>query len=135
MSFMAEVERTDIAKAGLRLFAGLSMAIAHGTSKIPIEDGFLRMVVRMGAPFPEVSAWIAVYSELLGGILLALGFFTRSAAVAIMATLAVAILVYHAGHEYGHKELALLHFAVAAFFLISGPGRLSMDSFFARRRR
>ncbi len=125
MKAIAAADRTDAAMAALRVFAGFSMAIVHGASKIPIEDGFLRMVIRMGFPFPELSAWIAVISELLGGVLLALGLLTRSASSAIMATLLVAIFVYHSGHEYGHRERAVLHFAIAGFFLVAGPGRFS----------
>lgn len=117
----------------LRAFAGLTMAY-HGWDKLPIESGFLGMVERMGMPWPIASAWVAVGSELVGGLLLAIGWQSRAAAAAILATLAVAIFGYHAGHAFAHRELALLYSAIAMAVLVDGPGAVSMDTWLRVRK-
>ncbi len=43
-------------------------------------DKFAAGVAQMGLPLPVVFAWAAAFSELLGGILVAVGFQTRAAA-------------------------------------------------------
>lgn len=117
----------------LRAFAGLTMAY-HGWDKLPIETGFLGMVQRMGMPWPVASAWVAVISELVGGVLLAIGWQSRVAAGAILATLAVAIFGYHAGHAFAHRELALLYAAISLAVLVDGPGAVSVDAWWSWRR-
>lgn len=117
----------DLGLLVLRVFAGLSLALAHGVGKLPPSERFLAGVVEMGFPFPTFFAWAAGFSETFGGLLLALGLLTRPAALSILATMGVAAFVRQAGDPFLERELAFLYGAVAVHFLLAGPGRLSVD--------
>lgn len=118
----------------LRVFAGLSLALAHGVGKLPPGDAFVGGVADMGFPQPVIFAWAAGLSETLGGILLALGLLTRPAAFFILMTMLVATFLRQAGDPYLERELSLLFGFVAILYLLGGPGRLSLDALLRRRR-
>ncbi|MBU6365102.1 MAG: DoxX family protein, partial [Gemmatimonadetes bacterium] len=99
----------------------------HGMGKLPVSDKFVEGVGSMGFPVPVVFAWAAALSESVGGILLALGWFTRPAAAMIVATMTTAVVLRHAGDPFGNRELPLLFGTVALMFLLAGPGKYSVD--------
>lgn len=111
----------------LRVFAGLALALAHGIGKVPPSEGFVQGVTGMGFPVPVVFAWAGALAESLGGLLLALGLFTRPAAFFILINMLVASFVMQAGDSFLERELALLYAFVAFSYMLSGPGRLSLD--------
>lgn len=113
----------------LRIFAGISLAFAHGIGKIPPDEGLISGAASLGFPMPVVFAWAAGLSEFLGGIFLALGLFTRVLAFFIAFTMLVAILGVHGADPYQKKELAFMYFFVATAFLLKGSGDWSVDSF------
>ena len=113
----------------LRIFAGISIAAAHGIGKIPPGEGLVTRAGELGFPMPVVFAWAAALSEFLGGIFLALGLFTRLAAFFIGFTMLVAIMGVHAADPYQRKELAFMYFFVAAAFVLKGSGDWSVDAF------
>lgn len=113
----------------LRIFAGISLAFAHGIGKIPPDEGLISGAASLGFPMPVVFAWAAGLSEFLGGIFLALGLFTRVSAFFIAFTMLVAILGVHGADPYQKKELAFMYFFVATAFLLKGSGDWSVDSF------
>lgn len=118
----------DVGLLLLRLFAGLAMAFAHGIGKLPPGDGFVRTVADLGFPAPVVFAWAAGLAEFVGGLLLAAGFLTRPAALAIAFTMAVAAFGRHAADPFAVQEKALLFLFVAVLFVLAGPGRFSVDA-------
>jgi len=71
----------DIGNFLFRAFIGLSMALAHGLGKIPPPSQLVDGLAGMGFPLPVVFAWLAGGSEFFGGILIAVGLFTRPAAL------------------------------------------------------
>ena len=117
----------DLGAAVLRVFVGLSLALAHGWGKMPPSDKFIEGVGDMGFPLPTVFAWSASLSELVGGVLLALGLLTWPAAFFVFVTMAVAAFVVHGNDPFQTRELALLYGAVALMFLFTGAGRFSVD--------
>lgn len=121
------MDRPALGMLLLRLVAGLSLALAHGLGKVPPSAKFIEGVASMGFPLPTVFAWGSGIAELGGGVLLALGLFTRPAAALIVANMAVAVVIRHAGDPFGNRELALLYGAIALLFLLTGPGRYSVD--------
>jgi putative oxidoreductase len=117
----------DVGFTILRVFAGLSMALAHGLGKIPPAGGFIEAVGNIGLPFPAVFAWAAGLSELVGGLLLAVGLLTRPAALCVLLTMLTAAIGHHAGDSFHDRELALLYAVVALSFVLAGSGRVSID--------
>lgn len=111
----------------LRVFAGLALALTHGMGKLPPSHGFVGMVAALGFPLPFVFAWAEALTEFVGGLFLAAGFLTRPAAGLIAFAMGVAAFVQHAHDEFAIKELALLYFFIALFYLFKGAGRWSID--------
>jgi putative oxidoreductase len=135
--FGGEGGGSALADAGLlvlRLFAGLSLAFAHGLGKLPPSAGFVEATDAMGFPFPTFFAWCAALSEFGGGLLIALGLLTRPAAFFVGFTMAVAGLVSGAGDPYTDNEKALLFLAVAVALMLTGSGRYGLDRFIRPRR-
>jgi putative oxidoreductase len=119
----------DIGLLLLRVFAGLGMAW-HGYEKLAVSgrlSQFIEGVGEMGFPFPVFFAWAAILAELVGGILLAAGLFTRPAAAFILITMLVAAFVRHADDPFAIKEKALLYASIALALLFTGAGRWAVD--------
>lgn len=121
----------DLGLTVLRVFAGLSMALAHGWGKIqgPPEQ-FVTGVGELGFPAPAFFAWMAAVSEFGGGLLLAAGAVTRISAFFLLGTMLVAGLLYHglhSGDPYADMERALLYAAISFAFMLTGSGRFSVD--------
>ncbi|MBA3270424.1 MAG: DoxX family protein [Acidobacteria bacterium] len=114
----------------LRLFAGLSLAYAHGWAKVPPPAGFIQMVQSMG--MPGEMAYLTMVTEFVGGMLLAAGLATRPVALAMTANMAVAGFIGHRTDPYQRAELAFLFLAVAFMFMCMGAGRFSIDRLLKR---
>jgi putative oxidoreductase len=115
----------DLGLLILRIFAGLSLALAHGMSKLPPSPQFMSGVEKLG--FPAQAAWLSAFAEAFGGLALAAGLLTRPAALLIAINLSVAGFLQHAADPYQRKELPFLFLAVAVMFLCVGGGRFSID--------
>ena len=113
----------------LRLALGGCIA-AHGIQKLSFGvGGFAAGLESMGFPLPGVMAWISTLVELVGGVLVAVGFLTRPAAGLLAVNMLVAAIAAHgsayflpAGMEYA-LNLAISFAAIA----LMGPGRFSID--------
>lgn len=113
----------------LRVIAGL-LFLTHGTQKLfgypaPSEFGIAPLLSLMG---------LAGILELVGGILLTVGLFTRSVAFILSGMMAVAYFMVHAPIGFypilNHGELALLFCFVFLMLSVSGPGKWSVDQGF-----
>ena len=124
----------DIGLLILRLGVGLPLAFAHGTGKIPPSAGFIEGTAGMGFPVPVVFAWAAGLSELVGGLLLALGLATRPAALFVAITMAVAFFVRHGPDPFADGEKALLYLVAAVTLVATGAGKYAVDAVFRRRQ-
>jgi putative oxidoreductase len=118
----------------LRVVAGLAIALLHGLGKVPPSPGFVGMIGGMGFPAPELFAWLAAIAEFGGGLLLAAGLLTRPAALLLFFHFAVVVLFVHAGESLGDRELPMMFWAIALQFLLTGPGRYSLDALIGRDR-
>ncbi len=121
--------KNEFAMTFLRVFAGLTMAFSHGLGKVPPPEMMVQGVAGIGFPMPGFFAWAAALSEFAGGLLLALGLFTRPAATFLAFTMAVAALIVHAADPFAKKEMGLLYFAIALVFAIRGSGKWSIDHY------
>lgn len=123
----------------LRLAIG-PIFIAHGGQKLFVQGpaqvaGFL---TQLGIPLPEISAWLLILAEFVGGILLLLGLFTRWASIPVAFDMLVAILVVHLKNGFivpGGFEFPLALLAIALCLMIQGGGKISVDHLMKRRKR
>ena len=118
----------------VRVFAGLSLMLAHGFGKIPPGEGLVETTGKLGFPMPEVFAWAASLAEFAGGGLLALGLFTRLSGFFIAFTMFVAVFGVHLSDPFGKKELGLMYLVIALCFLLTGAGDWSLDAVFRKRK-
>ncbi len=126
-------KNTDLGLLFLRVFAGFSMAFAHGIGKLPPSDGFIEGVGNLGFPIPSFFAWAASLSEFLGGILIGLGLLTRPSAFFLSITMAVAAFLRHGDDPFSGQEKALLYMMIFFMFLFTGAGRFSVDAQIKKR--
>jgi putative oxidoreductase len=118
---------TDLGLLVLRVWFGLVLAFGHGLSKVGALGAFSAKVAGMGVPAASVLAPAAALSEFVGGILFAIGLFSRVAAAFVLATMLTAAFFVHAADPFIKKEFALAYAVAALCVLIAGPGRFSLD--------
>jgi len=130
----------DFALLVIRLFIGPCFVV-HALGKLGVVgsgslDGFAAWLADLGVPFAGIQARMAMISELAGGILLALGLFTRPACIVLIFTMLVAGIVGHRGAGYlitnepPGAEYTINLAAICAAILIAGPGSASLDAMF-----
>lgn len=119
----------DSAETLLRVVAGAAL-VTHGATKIVNPFGAVEMVEGLGF-YPGVF-WSPLLSatEFFGGILVAIGFLTRPAALA--ATIVLLVTVWFHGvtmaQGYSGAEKSILWAAIFIFFAIRGANRHSVDA-------
>ena len=96
---MDAVRKIDfIGPLALRLYLAPVFWVA-GTNKISHIDSTIEWFGNpdwgLGLPFPELMAWMAASTEVIGAILLVSGFAIRWIAIPLMATMLVAIFAVH----------------------------------------
>lgn len=116
----------DVGLLILRVGSGLFLAFGHGLGKMPPSEGFIGGAEKLGFPMPFFFAWMAGLSEFFGGLLIALGLFTRPAAFFVTCTMATAAFLRHADDPFGTKEKALLYFIIGIFFMLAGGGKYGL---------
>jgi len=107
-----------------RILYGIMMA-CHGAQKVLGAFGG----VPPGAP--PLIIWVAGGIELVGGVLLALGLFTRPTAFLLSGLMAVAYFMGHAPQGFwpivNKGELAIIYCWLALYYAAAGPGAWSLD--------
>lgn len=138
--------------------AGLYLAFGHGLGKlVPLAtgagDSWIAAVESLGFPMPIAFAWASALAETIGGLCLAFGLYTRTAAFFVAFNMGVAALVRHRAAVHflgwiglasptaeelqaaGNPERAILYLLIAIGLLILGGGNLSLDTRLQQRRR
>nr|WP_298928945.1 DoxX family protein [uncultured Erythrobacter sp.] len=118
----------------LALVARLLLAalfILAGINKLSGMEGTVGYIASVGLPFPELVYYATVAIEIIGGLMLAVGFKTRYAAGALGVFSILAAVLFHNDFSQQSEITAFLkNFAIAGgMFAIaaSGPGSFSVD--------
>jgi len=107
-----------------------------GIAKVHNLDGFTQRFVGWGIPFPALSAGLSAWTELVGGLLIMLGLFTRLVCIPMLINMAVAVTLVVSSHLMGLDDYVeadeVVYSLIFFWLLISGPGKASLDTLVAR---
>ncbi len=123
-----------VARSVLRIVVGFLFSL-HGFQKLP---GFFGGLGGGGATaqFPSLL-WFAGFLELVGGLLILAGFFTRPVAFVLAGEMAYAYFTMHAPRAFwpilNLGELAVLYCFIFLYFVFAGPGPVSLDHAIRRK--
>ncbi len=141
-SLLIESLWPDLALLIGRLFIGICFVI-HGLGKLGLVGsgdmkGFVAWLEELGVPMPGVQARVAMLSEIVGGSLLAAGFFMRPACLILIGTMLVAGWLGHKNAGYlitndpPGAEYTVNLAAICFVFFLLGPGMFSLDALIFR---
>jgi putative oxidoreductase len=134
----------------LRLIVGYGF-MQHGSAKLSRgPDTFGAILQGMGVTAPHLLAWLAILTELLGGLAVLLGAFVTIVSVPMTAVLLVAMFKVHlqygfssikllavtaTGAKFGPVgyEIILLYIACLAALVIGGSGPFAIDGLVRKR--
>jgi len=111
----------------LRVIAGMTI-FKYGL-EIFSEDkmnGYISWLTDLKFPFPETMPYMGKVCELTGGLLMALGLFTRLAAIPLIITMTVIGFIM-GEPEFLAADGSILLMLIFLHFLFTGPGKLSLD--------
>ena len=115
----------------LRIVAAL-LFLLHGSSKLFNFPPF-----PMDLPAPGTLLWIGAILELIGGLILLVGIFSRPVAFILSGEMAVAYWMFHAPQSTfpsaNNGEPAILFCFIFLLIAAAGPGSWSLDE--SRKRR
>lgn len=115
------------------VFIGHGMQVAFGSFGGPGIKVFSDMLSGMGFKPALFWAYLSAYTELIGGILLLLGVFTRFAAFAIFIFMLVAVIKVHLAKGFfmqtGGFEYNFVLICICLALILSGPGKYSLNKF------
>ncbi len=121
----------------LRLGVGGYM-LTHGWGKLQrVLAGELDKFADPLGLGPELSLLSAVGAEFFGALLVMVGLATRLSAGALVFTMGVAAFIVHAADPWtmgdgASKEPALLYLIPFLALVLTGPGKLSLDTYVRR---
>jgi putative oxidoreductase len=126
----------DVAFLILRLVVGLTLA-AHGAQKVfgwfggSHIEGFAGALTKMRIQPARLWAWVAGLSELVGGLLIALGLLWPVGPVVAVGAMLVAIIAVHWSKGFfnskGGIEFPLVMLAACVALALAGPGAFALD--------
>ena len=133
----------------LRLVIGYGFMV-HGWAKLTNGPAnFEKLLIQIGTPLPDLTAWILPFVEILGGIAIFFGAFVMITSIPLICVMVVAILTVHL--KYGFSsiktigltpdgpvfgppgyEVALLYIAGLVSLILGGAGAFSVDALIHR---
>src|SRR4029077_4721876 len=113
-------------------------------------DGFAKLLQQIGAPLPEVTAWVSTLIEVLGGLAILAGAFVAVVSTPLIVMMLVAMFTVHLrygfssintigltadGPKFGPPgyEVNLLYIAGLIALILGGAGALSVDRLLSRK--
>jgi putative oxidoreductase len=131
--FQPTIEPSSLAQASWAIFRVVIgvMMIHNGLDKLSNIESFAQAYVQViGLPFPIFFSYVAALTELIGAPLVAIGLFTRPAALGLFSTMCVAMFhhIKVAGFSIPYLELSAIYAACFLFLLVKGAGLFSFDA-------
>lgn len=123
----------------LRVVTGVTF-LAHGLQKLLMfgVDGTAGFLASVGIPAAGLAAPLLIALEVLGGLALILGLFTRYAGAALALNMLVALLTVHIANGFfvdaGGFELVLMLGAASLALTLFGSGAYALDSLLPARK-
>lgn len=121
----------------LSRFLIAAIFIYSGITKIPAFEGMSAMMGQAGFPAPGLFLAVAVIIELVGGLMLLVGYRTRLASIMLILFMIPATLIFHVaaidGTQQGYMEIitTLKNLAIIGALLhvtANGAGAYSVDT-------
>tara|TARA_R110002049_G_scaffold214533_3_gene385986 strand:+ start:5541 stop:5990 length:450 start_codon:yes stop_codon:yes gene_type:complete len=136
----------------LRIISGTGFII-HGVAKLSRgTGGFEKLLTQLDVPFAQIMSNIVPYVELLGGICILIGLFTRIISLPLIVVMLTAMFTIHI--QYGFSsintiglnengpvfgppgyEVNLLYIAILTTLIILGSGKLSIDEIIKGKKK
>ena len=113
-----------------------SLFLVAGVRKFMFLAGSAGYFAKLGFPAPEIMTWVAIAIEVLGGLLLIIGWRTRLVAWVLVVFVAVATGMAHRSWEFPEAQFnnQLNHFlknlaVIGGLLMVTtfGPGSASVD--------
>jgi putative oxidoreductase len=143
---MAEKNPDNVAPLFLRLIIGFG-AMQHGWAKLSRGPaGFEKLLIYLNIPFHHLASLTVPYIELLCGLAILLGVFTRWVPIPLICTMLVAMFTIHINYGFSSiktigltvdgplfgppgYEVNLLYIAGLISLMLTGAGVLSVDNY------
>lgn len=111
----------------IRIITGI-MIIMFGKEVFDegIMNDYVKFLAEVGLPAPRFMLTLAKLTELIGGVFLIFGIFTRIIVFPLMITM-LTIVWYMSEGNFFNGGTASTFFLLFLLFLFSGPGRFSLD--------
>jgi putative oxidoreductase len=111
-----------------RLAFGFAMIKVHGWGKLMrlFSGEEIQFMDFMGLG-PTISLGLATFAEVICALLIMVGYYTRWAAMPLIFTMGVVVLVVDFGEPFREFEKAFLFLAYFISLLLTGPGKFSLD--------
>lgn len=119
----------------VRLIFGLFM-VYHGFEIFNQElmDGYVNGDMLKNGPSPAFMAYLGKGAELVGGILLTVGWLTRLGALIVIFTMAYIAFIVGNGIVWYNDQHPFMFVLMGLAFLFTGPGRYSVDGALESKR-
>jgi putative oxidoreductase len=125
--------------------------LAHGWAKLSRGPaGFAKLLEQIGAPAPDVTAWVSTFIEILGGLAILAGALVVVVSIPLIVMMLVAMFTVHLrygfsaintigltadGPQFGPPgiEVNLLYIAGLLALILGGAGPFSIDRLLSRK--
>lgn len=122
----------------------MRLILAYGfykpaTMKLNNIEGIASWFEDMGLPFPLLNTYMATGTEVLGFILLVIGFGVRVIAIPLVIVMLVAIKTVHWGNGFDAGdngfEIPLYYIVMLLVLIAQGAGKISLDYFLNKKKK